>query len=232
MSTRTLTRIETGIRGLDEILHGGFVPKRSYLVTGSPGTGKTTFGMHFLSPPRSEKARRLFVSFTETEANLREDADAVGIDAGDISFLDLTPEADMFSEVQSYDIFSPVEVERDPIAHAMRAKIEEVDPKRIFVDGFSELRMIASDMFHYVRMVQSFFRFATSRGATVVVSASEGLPDVDIALRAIVDGIIHLSGGSHARSLEMLKMRGSDFASGPHPLRITGAGLEVFPDSV
>src|SRR4051812_46897737 len=177
MSTRTLNRIETGIRGLDEILHGGFLPKRSYLVTGAPGAGKTTFGMHFLSP-RSERAGRLFVSFTETEEHLRENAEAVGIDAKDVSFLDLTPEPDMFSEVQSYDIFSPVEVERDPIARAMRSRIEELDPRRIFVDGFSELRMIASDMFHFVRMVQSFFRFATNRGATILVSATEGIPEI------------------------------------------------------
>jgi predicted ATP-dependent serine protease len=42
-----LTRVSTGIAGLNEILHGGLVRERSYLVRGGPGTGKTTMGMHF-----------------------------------------------------------------------------------------------------------------------------------------------------------------------------------------
>ena len=39
--------------------------------------------------------------------------------------------------------------------------------------------MISSDLFHFLRMAQSFFRFATDQGATVVVSSTEGLADVD-----------------------------------------------------
>jgi circadian clock protein KaiC len=42
-------RSSTGIEGLDEILQGGLVPCRAYLVRGGPGTGKTTLGLHFLA---------------------------------------------------------------------------------------------------------------------------------------------------------------------------------------
>jgi len=35
-------RLSTGILGLDQILHGGLIPGRAYLVRGRPGTGKTT----------------------------------------------------------------------------------------------------------------------------------------------------------------------------------------------
>ena len=41
-------RVESGIPGLDELLRGGFVRGRMYLVSGEPGTGKTTTGYHFL----------------------------------------------------------------------------------------------------------------------------------------------------------------------------------------
>lgn len=225
-----MTRIQTGIQGLDEILHGGFLPGRAYLVSGAPGTGKTIFGLHFLTSP-ARHGETLFVSFTQTEEHLRNDAEAVGIETAEVAFLDLTAEADVFSEDQSYDIFSPVEVEREPIAKAMRSRIEQLNPKRIFVDGFSELRMISADMFHFLRMVQSFFRFTANRGATVLVSATEGLTDVDVALQSTTDGVIRLTGRRHLRSLEVLKMRGGDFSAGRHPLRISSTGLEIFPEA-
>ncbi|WP_293180279.1 MULTISPECIES: ATPase domain-containing protein [unclassified Microcoleus] len=35
-------RLSVGITGLNEVIDGGLIPQRSYLVRGSPGTGKTT----------------------------------------------------------------------------------------------------------------------------------------------------------------------------------------------
>jgi len=214
---------------LNEILHGGLLPGRSHLVTGAPGTGKTILGLQFLNASTDRK-RALIVTFTQPEMHLKQDAESIGIDSEPMSFVDLSAEAEIFSEVQTYDIFSPAEVEREPIAAAIRARIEEINPERIFVDGFSELRMISSDVFHFLRISQSFFRFANGRGSTVVVSATEGMTDVETPLRATTDGVIRLA-GNRVRSLEVVKMRGSDFAAGPHPMRITPKGIEVFPES-
>lgn len=38
-------RLSTGIPGCDEILGGGLVPQHSYLLAGSPGSGKTIFSL-------------------------------------------------------------------------------------------------------------------------------------------------------------------------------------------
>ncbi|MDZ4874624.1 MAG: hypothetical protein CLLPBCKN_004020 [Chroococcidiopsis cubana SAG 39.79] len=40
-------RMSTGISGLDEVLHGGLIPVRAYLVRGGSGAGKTTLGLSF-----------------------------------------------------------------------------------------------------------------------------------------------------------------------------------------
>jgi circadian clock protein KaiC len=45
--TNESKRLSSGIRGFDEVLHGGFIPGRAYLVRGGPGSGKTTLGLHF-----------------------------------------------------------------------------------------------------------------------------------------------------------------------------------------
>ena len=41
-------RSSTGIVGLDDVLHGGLLPDRLYLVDGNPGAGKTTLALHYL----------------------------------------------------------------------------------------------------------------------------------------------------------------------------------------
>ena len=41
-------QIRTGIPGFDELIQGGLVAQRVYIIAGPPGSGKTTFGMQFL----------------------------------------------------------------------------------------------------------------------------------------------------------------------------------------
>ena len=43
-----MDRVPTGIKGLDELLGGGFPDGRCILVVGSPGSGKTTFALQYL----------------------------------------------------------------------------------------------------------------------------------------------------------------------------------------
>src|SRR5215467_719784 len=44
----TLEKVPTGIRGLDQVTHGGFPKGRTALVCGGPGAGKTLLGFEFL----------------------------------------------------------------------------------------------------------------------------------------------------------------------------------------
>jgi circadian clock protein KaiC len=66
-------RLSSGIEGLDEILHGGVLPNRSYLIRGGPGTGKTTVGLHFLTAGPENDGRSLFVSLGESESNVNKE---------------------------------------------------------------------------------------------------------------------------------------------------------------
>ena len=222
-------RISTGVKGLDEILNGGFLPGRAYLITGAAGTGKTTLGLHFLLSADAV-AKPLFISFVESEEHLRENAASMGLRAEHMHCLDLTPNAEVFSEVQSYDIFSPSEIEREPIATSIRTRIEQLNPDRIFIDGFAQLRTIFSDTFQFLRMTQSLFRFAGNRGATVLVTATKSMVDSDM-LEASADGIICLARRAHLRTVEVVKMRSGAFMPDRHALRITATGLEIFPES-
>jgi len=64
--TDNAERVSTGVPGLDEILKGGLLPGRSYLVRGGPGTGKTTLGFHFLCEGLAKQEKPLFISRWKT----------------------------------------------------------------------------------------------------------------------------------------------------------------------
>ena len=41
-------RVSSGVKGLDDLLGGGYVEGRSTLLAGGPGTGKSILTWHFL----------------------------------------------------------------------------------------------------------------------------------------------------------------------------------------
>jgi RecA/RadA recombinase len=50
------SRCSTGVEGLDEILHGGFLEHRLYLIGGDTGVGKTTLSQFVADLHRSRCA--------------------------------------------------------------------------------------------------------------------------------------------------------------------------------
>lgn len=226
-------RRPTGVPGLDEVLHGGLIPDRAYLVRGGPGTGKTTLGLHFLLAGVAKGESALLITLESNEAQLREDAAAQGLDLAEMTVLDLSPTREFFAENQSYDIFSPADVERDPTTERIIRVVEERKPVRVFVDAITTLRYLAPDAFQFRKQALSFLRFLVEHGATVLMS-SESTPTVpDDDLRFMSDGIIEMDvSGEHQslrRTLCVTKMRGSDFEGGRHSMRLTGRGMVVFP---
>jgi circadian clock protein KaiC len=220
-----MTKLSTGIEGLDQILHGGFISGRVYVVQGRTGTGKTTLGFHFLTAGEVKRGSNLLITFDQPEDHLRSDAKTLGLNIDHVLVLDLTPTPEAFSAMQSYDIFSPAEIEREPITVEIVKAIGDTQVQRIFVDGFDHFRQLATDAFNYRRLIQSFFRFATNKGATVLV-ASEARDCVGDA-----DAAIQLRLEDSGRSIRVLKYRGSDFQPGGHSMRLTRHGIHVFPNA-
>jgi circadian clock protein KaiC len=229
MADNPLLRLSTGIAGLDEILGGGLIPARAYLVRGGPGAGKTTVGLHFLTfgAPRVEKP--LLITMGEPEAQIRSNGEAMGFDLEGVTFLDLSPSSAFFSELQSYDIFAPAEVEREPVTQQIIAQVDVLKPKRVFLDAMTQFRYLASDELHFRKQALSFLRFLIEQGATVLFTSEASLQAPDDDLQFMADGVIHLECTGDGRTLKVSKLRGSGFRSGLHAMKLSGAGAEVFP---
>ncbi|MCW7076525.1 MAG: AAA family ATPase [Candidatus Syntrophoarchaeum sp.] len=63
-------RKSTGIPTLDQMIEGGIPKNFVVIVTGTPGTGKTTFGMQFLVEGIKNGERGIFFSFEEDSEQL------------------------------------------------------------------------------------------------------------------------------------------------------------------
>lgn len=224
-------RLSTGIGGLDEILDGGLIPRRAYMIRGEPGVGKTAFGLHFLAAGRDSGERTLFLTQGATIEALRADAASIGIDTEGIEFVDFTPEPELFSEGNAYDVFSPLEHERETYSARVVEAIEQMLPARVFLDALTQGRHLSADVVDFRRQAHAFLRFLVSRGATVVFASGSSDVRSDEDLQFMSDGVFHLeySPAAGGRVLTVTKMRGSRFRLGRHSIRIADDGVHVYP---
>jgi len=229
MTTKIPKRLSTGIAGLDEILNGGLIPNRSYLVRGGPGSGKTTLGLHFLAAGAEHGEKPLFIMLEEPEAHIRSNAEARGFDLSKIDFLDLSPTSEFFAQVQTYDIFSPAEVEREPTTQKIIERVSKLKPQRVFLDPMTQFRYLAADIYQFRRQVLSFLRFLVDQGTTVLFTAESSAEAPDDDLQFMSDGVIELENTAQGRRIGVKKFRGTDFRAGSHTMRLTEKGIEVYP---
>ena len=71
MTRVRVERSSTGVPGLDDVLHGGFIAGRFYLVDGNPGAGKTTLALQFLLEGMRAASACLYITLSETKEELR-----------------------------------------------------------------------------------------------------------------------------------------------------------------
>lgn len=225
-------RCSTGIVGLDEILLGGLVPGRAYLVRGGTGTGKTTLGLHFLQAGAARGQSCLLITLESSERQVREDAEAQGLHLSGVAILDLSPTHEFFATNRTYDIFLPADVERGPTTRTIVEALEKHRPERVFVDAITTMAYLVPDALQFRKQSLSFLRYLLEQGATVLMSSEPTGGASDTDLQFVSDGILELEvspiHGTERRSLTVRKLRGSDFAGGRHSMRLTARGIEVY----
>src|SRR5437773_10365237 len=98
-------RAATGIAGLDHILGGGLPQDRVYLVEGDPGSGKTTLGLQFLREGIKRGEKVLYVTLSETRAELAAVAHSHGWDLDSMQIHELSAIDGGFTVDDQYTFF-------------------------------------------------------------------------------------------------------------------------------
>ncbi len=193
------------------------------------GSGKTILGLRFLDEGVERGEAALFINLEEDLGDLKANAAALGFDTEAIDFLDLSPNADVFTEDQSYEVFAPSEVEREALTERIVEGISEVDPDRVVVDSLTQLRFLTDDDYQFRKQVVRFMRFLKGRNATVLFTVQDtpSLPSDD--LEFITDGTIVLGTEAHGKSIRVPKFRGSSTQGSDHAYRITDRGIAAYP---
>ena len=222
-------RVSTGVLGLDNVLCGGLLPGRAYLLSGGPGHGKTTLGAHFLEAGRVAGERGLFISLSERPQQVLEDVGARGIDLSGVEVLDLRPSGDELARFPGhFSVFEPGVIEGPSITARIIETVERCRPDRVLIDSLTHIRFLSSDVLSYRRQVGALLAFLHERGCTVMGTAESGPSADDIDLRFLCDGVICLE-REPDRAVEVVKFQGSDYIDGAHSLRLNDQGMVVYP---
>ncbi len=227
------TRVNTGIRGLDEILHGGLPGRRVHLVQGSPGAGKTTLALQFLLEGVRQRERGLYISLSETREEVQAVAASHGWDLDDLTIF----EASRLGEEDENTLFDTSEVELGERMETILSEVARVEPTRLVVDSCTELRLLAHSPVRYRRQILALKHRLVEANRTVLLldNPSPGSPDV--LLQSLAHGVLTLEHRQsefwgERRRLAVSKMRGVAYHGGYHDYSIVTGGLVVFPRMV
>jgi KaiC/GvpD/RAD55 family RecA-like ATPase len=224
-------RISTGVEGLDIMLRGGLIPGRVYLVKGSPGTGKTTLGMHFSMAGITNGENVLYITLEEPAVNLRRDFSRMGFDVNNPNFtlIDATPTSERYVLIEDY--FEKFAKSLDRLTESILEQYKIKRYSRIVIDPISMLKVAMSSESEYRRSFLSFVKSMLKLNATVMLISEIEKSDIE---EYLVDGVIELrlveAGDEQIRLLKITKFRGSGFDHKIRPFKLTDRGMVVILD--
>ncbi len=234
--------LKTGIEGFDSLLTKGIPRGVTILLSGGPGCGKTTFGLHMLAKAAQKKEKCLYMSFEEKEKQLISHMETFGfnpkksIEAGDLI-------------IKRYDPFMISQNVEALLAEARGEllikldKIEQFIPKGfnpsiIILDSLSAVSAaFAGRKDGYRIYIEQLFRSLEKTGATsfLITETSANLKTYESKVEEfLADGVISFynirKGNSRVKALEIIKIRGVNFKKKIVPFDILeGTGIEVYP---
>ena len=233
-AARKSERSKTGIAGLDDILNGGLIPNRLYLVEGDPGAGKTTLSLQYLRAGAAAGERCLYITLSETKEELTAGAESHGWSLDGIDIVELIADEKELDADEQLTMYHPSEVELTETTQKVLDAVQRINPSRVVFDSLSEMRLLAQSSLRYRRQVLALKQFFIGRKATVLLLDDRTSEGSDLQLQSIAHGVITLEQlapvyGAARRRLRVMKFRGTSFRAGYHDFSILNGGVVVYP---
>ncbi len=234
VSGETIERSATGVAGLDDVLSGGLIPHRLYLVEGNPGAGKTTVALQYLLEGVRSGEKCLYVTLSETKDELTAGARSHGWSLEGIEIVELIAAESELDGDSQITMYQASELELAETTKKVLSAVERLNPGRLVFDSLSELRLLAQSPLRYRRQILALKQFFIGRKCTVLLLDDKTADISDLQLQSLAHGVLSLEQlapayGAERRRLQVSKFRGTHFRGGFHDYVIRRGGLEVFP---
>jgi circadian clock protein KaiC len=224
-------KLRTGISSLDIIAKGGLPKKRTTLISGTAGSGKTVFAVHFLAAGIELGEPGVFVTFEESAADVRANMLSFGWDLaqmeedGKLCFVDASPDPEI-------DTVEAGEFDLGALIARIQNAVRKVKATRVSVDSlgavfsqFEDQAMVRGELFRIASALKGM-------GVTAVLTAERADDHGPVARfgveEFIADNVMILRNAledeTRRRTIEILKFRGCDHQKGEYPFTIIPEG--------
>lgn len=220
--------VKTGIDGVDEILGGGIIKGATVLVSGSPGTGKTIFGLQYLYNGITEYDEKgIYLSFEENRDDIAQAAESIGFE----DWRSLVED----EQIKIYD--KQVLLRRNDFSSTLDYLLDDLqgtDYDRLVMDSLTMFALFFETEQEKRRYLLQFGDILKQNGFTSLLITEQGsmLPDTEISLEHFMtDGNVFLlqtpTEYGVNRYIWVAKMRKQDIENDIFPMDITAGGIKV-----
>ena len=236
--------ILTSIPGVDKILGNQGIPRgHSILISGGPGSGKTTFAIQFLYTGATQyNEAGVYVTLDEDPSDIKNNMLKFGWDLHKLEaekkllFINVSPVRVAPSEKGGLVQIGMKEFRLIKLLEAIKRGIEEVNAERVIVDPLTIFTLQYPNEVERIYAMRDLMRDLKKTGCTNLLISElrgTGMEREHQFEEYLAQGVILLrtfaKNSRLTRVFQVEKMRGLAIDNQPRPYQISDKGLEVFP---
>jgi len=234
-----ITRVKTGIGGLDFMLQGGIPESNQVVITGGPGAGKTLMAFEIAYKVALSGVPSAYISIEEKPETLLKNVKSTFTSFTKIDEL-LNNGSMVVADSEIYEDLKASEASGTysfaNFIASVNGIVESNKSKFVVMDSMSVFNFLLPDEFIHRRSMIALASNMQRSGITALFTTELSESDIsDLKFQAeffLFDGVILLyqlvKGERRTFNLEILKMRGTDHSRYTAPYDITPEGFKIY----